>query len=186
MGNFRIVVLLALAACQPMYGAKPQKLRSPEPIKPPAGLPGDDGTATKPPFDEQCDFFTSKGVKVKRETAAAERHTQNGDQKVADFDAAPPAAKSDLIIDGIDEYAAALRKDPFNAKATLKLARAYDKVRRKGCALALLERLDQLAQNPKFKTEANEAIDEIMQRGNRTWFDGYRKDALRIVGRTGP
>ena len=186
MGNFRVLILVVLAACQPMYGSTPQRLRTPEPIKPPAGLPGDDGATAQQGFREDCEFFTTKSVKVKREIADADLHTQQGDKKVADFEVAPPAAKTDLIIDGIDEYAAALRKDPYNAKATLRLALAYDKVRRKGCALALLERLDQLAQNPKFKSEANDAIDEITQRGNRKWFTGYRKDALRVVGRTGP
>ena len=186
MGKFRVWVLFAVAACQPMYGSPPQRLRTPEPIKPPADLPGGDGTTAKAGFDDDCDFFTTKGTKVKRETADAEVHTQEGDKKLADFDVAPDTAKSDLIIDSIDEYAAALRKDPYNAKATLKLALAYDKVRHRGCALVLLERLDQLAQNPKFRAEANDAIDEITQRGNRKWFDGYRRDALRKVGRTGP
>jgi hypothetical protein len=184
MGKFRVLVLFALAACQPMYGAPPQRLRSPEPIKPPATLPGDD-TAKVEPYNDDCAFLIVKsGIKPTRDLPKAEQHTQQGDQKVKDFDAAPPSAKSELIIDGIDEYAAALRKDPFNAQATLKLALAYDKVRYRGCALALLGRLDQLAQSPKFRADATSAIDEIEQR--RKWFGGYRKDALRKVGRTGP
>jgi hypothetical protein len=166
-----------------MYGAPPQRLRSPEPIKPPATLPGDD-TAKVEPYNDDCAFLTDRsGGKPMRDVSKAQQHTQNGDQKLKEFDTAPPSAKSELIIDGIDEYAAALRKDPFNAQATLKLALAYDKIRHRGCALALLGRLDQLAQSPKFRADATSAIDEIEQR--RKWFGGYRKDALRKVGRTG-
>lgn len=174
------VLLVLLSGCA-MYGEPPQKLRTPEPIKPPATLPEEPATVV---YKEDCDLLTARIATVKRDTKQAERHTQNGDQKVADFDAAPPAAKKDLMLDGIDEYVAALRKDPFNAKATLKLAVAYDKARRKGCALRLLERLDQLAQNPKLANEANDAIDEIT--GRRGWFKDYRREALRKVGRTNP
>jgi hypothetical protein len=184
MGKFWCLCVLALAACQPMYEAKPQTLRTPEPLKPPATLPGDD-TAKVPPYNDDCAFLVDRTpTKPQRDIPKAQQHVQQGDDKVKQFDAAPPSAKPDLIIDGIDEYAAALRKDPFNAQATLKLALAYDKVRYRGCALALLGRLDQLAQSPKFRLDANSAIDEVEQR--RKWFGGYRKDALRKVGRTGP
>lgn len=182
MGNFRTLLLLVLVACKPMYGEPPQRLRSPSPIKPPTELPG--ATTATVVYEEDCEFLTTRVAKVKRDTTAAEVHTEQGDRKLADYETAPDAAKTNLIIDSIDEYAAALRKDPFNAKATLKLALAYDKVYRKGCALALLQRLEQLAQNPKFANEANDVIDEIAQR--RKWFDGYRKEALRKIGRTGP
>ncbi|MDQ3335186.1 MAG: hypothetical protein M4D80_08490 [Myxococcota bacterium] len=175
------LLLVLLAACQPMYGAAPQKLRTPEPIKSPTTLTDDPAPVV---YNEDCDLLTSRVATVKRDSKQAEVHTQNGDQKVADYDVAPPAAKKDLMLDGIDEYVAALKKDPFNAKATLKLAVAYDKARRKGCALRLLERLDQLAQNPKLANEANEAIDELL--GRRGWFKDYRREALRKVGRTNP
>jgi hypothetical protein len=174
------VLLVLLSGCA-MYGAPPQKLRTPEPIKPPATLTDDPAPVV---YNENCDLLISRVAGVKRDTKQAEVHTQKGDQKVADFDVAPPTAKKDLMLDGIDEYAAALKKDPFNAKATLKLAVAYDKALRKGCALRLLERLDQLAQNPKLANEANEAIDEVV--GRRGWFKDYRREALRKVGRTGP
>jgi hypothetical protein len=166
-----------------MYGAPPQKLRTPEPIKPPKDLPADPVVVN---YRDTCDFGTTRTGKVVRQTSAANTATQKGDEKVADYDkATSEKAKSGLIVDGIDHYLAALKNDPFNAQATLKLALAYDKVRRKGCALALLQRLDQLAQNPKFEKEANDAIDEILQSNNRTWFGGYRADAVRAVGHPG-
>jgi hypothetical protein len=72
-------------------------------------------------------------------------------------------------------------KDPYSVDATLKLAIAYDKAMRKGCALALLKRLSQLAGHPKYGSEANRRIDDIDANG--AWFKGYRKDAMAAVGR---
>ena len=180
MGKSWTLLVLVLGACQPLYGGSPQKLRNPAPVKPPT-LPGGEDKIV---YVERCDLFTTKVARVTRQTTDAEVYTLAGDKKLADYARAP--TKPDLIVDGIDRYIAALRKDPFSAQATLKLALAYHEVRRKGCALALLERLDQLAQHPKFARDANDAIDQITQRGNRTWFEGYRREALRAVGRTDP
>jgi hypothetical protein len=180
MGKLAIFVLFAAAACQPMYGAPPQKLRSPDPVPHATELPGE---TAKVIYDEVCNLVTTR-TPAKREKAAAAEHIDKGDEKLRVSTQAPPAARTDLIVDGIDEYSAALRKDPYSAQATLKLALAYDKVLRKGCAIALLRRLDQLAQNPKLEAEAAAAIDEIEQQ--RKWFEGYRKEALRSIGRTGP
>jgi hypothetical protein len=182
MGKLGILVLFAMGACKPMYGDPPQKLRNPEPVPHGPDLPGDD-QASLTITDTNCDLITTR-TPAKRETAAAEVYIDRGDEKLRNWTTAPPAAKGGLIIDSIDEYSAALRKDPFNAQATLKLALAYDKVVRKGCVMAMLRRLDQLAQNPKFKREAESAIDELEQQSK--WFAPYRKDALRAVGRTGP
>jgi hypothetical protein len=180
MGKLGILVLFAMGACKPMYGDPPQRLRNPEPVPHGPDLPGEEAKII---YNNECDLITTR-TPAKRETAAAEQHIDRGDEKLRIWTKAPPEAKTDLIIDGIDEYSAALRKDPFNAQATLKLALAYDKVLRKGCVMALLQRLDQLAQNPKFKREAEGAIDELEQQSK--WFAPYRKDALRAVGRTGP
>jgi hypothetical protein len=181
MGKLGILVLFVLGACKPMYGDPPQRLRNPEPVPHSTEIPG--AQAGIIVDSAPCDLITTR-TPAKRETAAAEQHIDRGDEKLRNWTQAPPEAKTDLIIDGIDEYSAALRKDPFNAQATLKLALAYDKVVRKSCVMAMLRRLDQLAQNPKFKREAESAIDELEQQSK--WFAPYRRDALRAVGRTGP
>ncbi|MGE5182734.1 MAG: hypothetical protein ACM31C_11755, partial [Acidobacteriota bacterium] len=80
-----------------------------------------------------------------------------------------------------DKYRNALIKDPYNVTATLELAVAYDKVLRKGCAIAMLKRLSALSNNPKWANEANRNIDSIDANGQ--WFKGYRKDAMAAVGR---
>ena len=92
-----------------------------------------------------------------------------------------PTAQASLLRESVDKFRNALIKDPYNAAATLKLARAYDSVYRKGCALAMLKRLATLAANPKFARTANAEIDSIGDNGQ--WFKHYRKDAMTAVGR---
>jgi len=81
---------------------------------------------------------------------------------------------------GVTDYAKALAKDPYDADATLGLAVAYDRAWKKGCALALLKRLDTLAANPKFAGAAQRSVDRIVDHPD--WFKAYRRDALRAVG----
>jgi len=85
MGKSRTFVLLFVAGCQSMYGDKAQRLRTPEPIRPPSTLPQDPVVTI---YQEKCDFFTVKVPKVKRETAQAEAHVRDADEKVAGYDKA--------------------------------------------------------------------------------------------------
>ena len=105
-----------------------------------------------------------------------------GDTAMQGADKAPQIdGKVGLLKEAIDKYRNALIKDPFSVEATLKLAIAYDRVMRKGCAIAMLKRLAALSNNPKFAPEANRNIDAIDANGQ--WFKGYRKDAMSAVGR---
>jgi hypothetical protein len=111
--------------------------------------------------------------------AVAESLVVAGDTQLETATRAPDAAKPGLVVRSIENYSDALRADPYNATATLKLALAYDKVLRKGCALAMLRRLESLTSNPKLATEAVHRIDDVVD--NKSWFKGYRKDALAAV-----
>jgi hypothetical protein len=173
------VATLVLAACQPMYGDKSQVLRNPVPIKPPKDLPVE---VAKVPYVDDCELVTKSVKNPRRDVKRAQIHVRTGDAKIADAEvAAEPTRKGDLFIDGIDQYGTALTSDPFDAEATLKLARAYDKVLRKGCALVLLQRLNKLAENPTYADSANREIDAVTD--NKKWFEGYRREAIKAVGR---
>ncbi|CAN5866883.1 hypothetical protein BH11MYX3_BH11MYX3_25290 [soil metagenome] len=180
MGKLLAIATLVLAACQPMYGAKAPPVRNPPPIRhaqviePPA------------PPKQQIEDCNYKGVAItkppKRDVVRSQDHIQKADVAVGNFDKAlVPVTKGDLLIDSIQQYGNALEKDPYSVEATLKLARAYEKAQRKGCALRLLGRLAKLADHPTYQRSASEAIDDV--ENHKTWFEDYRKDALSALGR---
>jgi hypothetical protein len=172
------LVLAALAACQPMYGDKAQPLANP--TKHPA--PPTPAGADQPKYIEDCPVSFSgnpKGVYLKRDRArelatsanlAVERAAQVHDARQG----------TDLFIDALDKYRSALLDDPYNADATLGLARSYDRLYRKGCALAMLRRLAGLTKNTKLAPDASEKIADVVD--NPSWFKAYRKDALAALG----
>jgi hypothetical protein len=177
-----LVACLALAtvACQPLYGGKPEHLRNPEKKKKPPEL---DAPPPEVKFVEDCNAdFRDDPKKAHPQPGMAVGLAQAGDSAIQQGDKEKNDQKKiDLWREGIDKYRNALIKDPYNIPATLQLAVAYDKVMRKGCAIAMLKRLATLSNSPRFSSEANRNIDAIDANGQ--WFRGYRKDALAAVGR---
>jgi hypothetical protein len=176
---FSVVSLGGLAGCQPLYGGKPEKLPTVVKKKPPPDA--DTDVKIKDIEDCQADFHADP-KSVRQQSNVATQLTSEGDTAIANSDKAGSAAgQAGLLRDGIDKYRNALLKDPYHVEATLRLALAYDKVYRKGCALAMLKRLASLSANPKFARAATPAIDSIGD--NAQWFKRYRKDAMSAVGR---
>ena len=186
MGKLPLVAVLAFAACQPMYGAKAPPMKSPQVIPEGKRKIKTDDVAVKPQPIDQCEWRTkalADPTKLpKRETTRSQDAVARADGKLRSSDgAADVTSKEALLIDSIQEYGAALSADPYNADATLKLALAYDKVLRKGCALKLIDRLAKMSAHPKLERDANAKLDEI--ENHKTWFEDYRKDALKATGR---
>ena len=180
----RLVVLvglaMGLAACQPLYGGKPEKLSNPKPKKKP-DQPAEVEAPVK--YVEDCNAnFRDDPKKLSRDTPGSQDLVVKGDETLVQADKTPePKQQGSLVATAIDKYINALRKDPFNADATLKLALAYDRVLRKGCALKLLARLPQLEANEKFRKQAKLAADQVTD--NKEWFRGYHKEAVAAAGR---
>lgn len=174
-----LLLACLLAGCQPMYGSPSEPLHTPASHHPPKGTTTEAAVA----YVEDCPVdFRRDARTVRRQPQVAETLVTEGDTSVeSSAKATSDTAKVDLIVRGIQHYADALRADPYDAHATLKLALAYDRVLHKGCALAMLHRLDALAQNPKLAQDAQHRIDDIVD--NTQWFKGYRKDALSAVNR---
>lgn len=171
MGKLLMVAVVFVAACQPMYGAKAPKLKTPSPLPHKQTAPEPETVV----YVDECSVNFSAPPTTKRQPKVAEQHVVAGDSAISQ--SAP--AKPQFAVQGVEEYRQALIADPYNAEATLKLALAYDKVRRKGCALAMLKRLDALAANPKFGAEPQ--INRVLD--NEQWFKPYRNDALKALGK---
>lgn len=172
-----IALAVTTSGCRPLYGGKPEKLVAPPKKKRPAG----EGPSEQYVDACKADFF-GDAARVRPATAAASPLIAQGNQALdgAEAEANAPA-KAALIVNAIGKYKEALIKDPYNPEATLKLAVAYDAVRRKGCALALLKRLAELANHPQYESAARTKVDHVV--ANETWFRGYRNDAMSALGR---
>jgi hypothetical protein len=166
--------LAALAGCKSMYGDPP------DPMPKIHARPAPPVAVEPVHYIDDCatDFHRdTRGVHAKRD--AADTLVSSGDAAATSAAKASGAAQTDLLVRTIQHYADALRADPYSARATLGLAVAYDRVLRKGCALAMLRRLEDLAQNPVVAPDAGHKIDDVVD--NTQWFKGYRKDALAAV-----
>ncbi len=180
----RLLVVLALAcgvvACSPLYGGKPERLKNPEKKKRP---PEQEAVAVEIKYVEDCSAnFSDDPKKARPQVQMGQQLFIAGETAIEQADKAKEdSMKVSLTKEAIDKYRNALIKDPYNIPATLKLAVAYDRALRKGCAIAMLKRLASLSNNPKWSSEANRHIDSID--ANAQWFKGYRRDALSAVGR---
>jgi hypothetical protein len=187
-GGARLLVCLALAlgstapltACQALYGGRPERLKNPERKKRP---PEAAEAAPEIKYVDDCSAnFSDDPKKARPQTPQSRQLFDQGEGALDQADhAKEDNQKVSFLKEAIDKYRNALIKDPYNVPATLKLAVAYDRVLRKGCAIAMLTRLSQLSNNPKWASEANRNIDSID--ANAQWFKGYRKDAMAAVGR---
>jgi len=180
MKHLVVCLAFALGACQPLYGGKPEHLHTPEKKKKP---PEADAAPIEVKYVDDCNAdFRDDPKKVHAQTPMSRQLTDAGDAALQQGDKEKVEQKKvDLWREAIDKYRNALIKDPYNITATLELAVAYDKLMRKGCAIAMLKRLASLSNNPKWANEANRNIDSID--ANAQWFKGYRKDAMQAVGR---
>jgi CCR4-NOT transcriptional regulation complex NOT5 subunit len=175
-----LVLATTATGCQKLYGGSPERLKNPERKKKPDDP---DIAATPVKYVEDCTAnFRDDPKLVRVNTGLANQLVGDGDTAMQNANKAKDAAsQAELIKVSIDKYRNALIKDPYNHEATLKLALAYDMVYRKGCALAMLKRIQSLQANPKYAKQANLKADEVVD--NASWFKGYRKDAVAAVGR---
>jgi hypothetical protein len=189
MGNALIVRLslasVLLTGCA-MYSHKADPLRNPPRIKPDkAALAAQ--AEPEPSYVDDCSVDFTAAPTPKRQKPTAAKLVASGDaslgQRPLGAANVPPPSTPDAAkatVDAIDRYREALQNDPYDADATLKLALAYDRMLRKGCALAMLNRLAALADSDKLGAEARPKVQLVKQNGH--WFRGYRLTALKAAG----
>lgn len=181
MGRF-IVLLAVVAGCQSMYG------KSSEPLVKVRKVPHKDVAVTEPPIpyvDECRTNFHGDPTRVSVDARRATALVVTGDTSLQQAEKIEnPQTRAKAVVDGIEHYSQALTKDPYSAEATLKLALAYDKVYRRGCALKLLGRIATLENHPKFRVSAQRMIGWVTS--EPAWFKGYRKDAIAVLNGAPP
>jgi hypothetical protein len=169
------------AGCGPLYGGKAEKLKPPaKKARPPEA----EVQAAPVKYIDDCNVKFSTPPVRPGNSPAARASAEVAEQKVDEATrSSEPKAQISAIEGAISAAKTALKADPYNANATLQLARAYDRALRKGCALALIKRLTALESSVSydFSKEAKAALDRIAD--NPGWFSGYRKDAISAAGR---
>lgn len=171
----------AAPACGPLYGGKAEKLKPPakKPRPPEAEV-----AAAPIKYIDDCTVNFATPAVTPRASSAARSSAETAEQKVDEsIRSEDPKSQISAIEGAISAAKTALKADPYNANATLQLARAYDRALRKGCALALIKRLAVLesATSYDFAREAKSALDRVND--NPRWFSGYRKEAIAAAGR---
>lgn len=178
-----LVGLTAVAACQPLYAGKPDKLvnpgikrRPPEPPEVEVVIKPIEACVTA--FHDDPKTYPRSPSDAKVSAAAL----SDGDTAMSQANRAPDMATHvRLTVQGIERYRVALAKDPYNPGITVKLALAYDAMYRKGCTLALLKRIGAMQLNPRYQQRAQGVADDVA--GNKSSFTGYTSEATAAVGR---
>lgn len=153
---------------------------TPRTHRPPAAS---EPVAAQPIYIETCNVNFSAPPTTKRATPKAQQLVFSGARLEQTASATPQPqtpAQAQATVSAIELYRKALLEDPYNAEATLRLALAYDSMLRKGCAIALLKRLDQLTDHPGLAKEAEPQVSLV--EANSHWFRGYRNEALKAAG----
>lgn len=177
-----LVSLAPLGACSGPYSGSPEKLK--KPAKKP--MPDEPVVVNEIKFVEECP------VKFQEDPAKALQQHRSGkraaDTKVNQADelldkaqsATDDTAKASQTVEAISKLRSALVDAPYHAEATYKLAHAYARARRKGCAVALLKRLADLQKYNDFAADAKRKIDEAE---TDPVFQPFRKDANGAINR---
>ena len=180
-----LVVGAALAAgCAGPYSAKAERLKKPPGKKMPEQVeapPPEIKWATECSAKFQEDPVATKAmtvhVKGQRKATDLQRDAVNLLDKATS--ATEDAQVAGLTKEGIEKLRKALLEDPYHAEATYYLAVGYARARRKGCALALLKRLTELAKYDDFTAAARRMI---RQGEDEPAFALFRKEANEAMG----
>lgn len=170
--------LMAITACQPLYGGKSEAMKGP-PKKPrPPEVAAEE---VKIPWVEDCEAdFHGKPGTLPPQVAVARGLTETASNTLVQAERTQdPKQRAQLTVEAIEKFKTALNKDPYSAEATYGLAVAYTKVLYKGCTLKLLKRLADLKANPKFAADAQRMMDAA---ADQNAFKPFKKDAASAMG----
>lgn len=133
-------------------------------------------------LSDECSANFNYNRKHRRKTRQANQLVAKGVDLMKKASKESGEEQVDTYVDALMKLRSALVQDNFNANATYRLAAAYARLARKGCAIMLLKRLTQLQghPNPKVVREADLAINNVVM---DSAFKRFRNDANSAVGR---
>lgn len=170
-------------SCAHPYSGTPEKLKKPRKKKKPEPTAEETAAgAEEVVWDEECrtNFFDDKKP-PRRRSRAADSLVKEADSILLEAEDRGGPERINAVIDALSKLENALKKDQFHPEATYKMAVAYALVRKKGCALRLLERLNEL-QKMEEGGVGRKATLTIKRAVNDMAFDGFRKDADAAMG----
>ena len=168
------------AACSGPWSGKSEKLRKPRKKKRPKAEKPPEQVAEDIEVVEKCrtDFFGPE-FKKRRRPKDSRRMAKQADSLLVEAEQTEGPRRIPIVTEALGTLSNALKKDPYGAEATYKMAVAYALVGRKGCALALLERLAELQKHAPVENEAY----RMVQRAVRDQaFAEFEQDAKKALG----
>ena len=163
--------------CAHPYSGKPEKLKKPRKKKKPET---EEAVAEAPVLDEKCkaNFFADPTTRRKKKQSR--NLAAQGEALLAEAEGREGAALISSITDALSKLGNSLKADPYAPQPTYKMAVAYAMVGKKGCSLALLQRLNDLTKMPEVADQADRIINQALRDQS---FELFRKDADAAMGR---
>lgn len=163
--------------CAGPYSGKPERLKKPKKKKPPEPEEGE--AAKEPEFVEDCRTNFFEEPTTRRRSSQGRDLSKQAERYLYDADEQEGAERIQLVADAMGKLRNALKADPYGPEPTYKMAVAYAMVGQKGCALRLLERLQELTKMPEVEPEAERTIKRAL---HDQAFEPFRKDADTALG----
>lgn len=173
-----VALAFASAGCSGPYTGKAEKLSRPKKKKRPAAEEGAEAPS-EVVLDEKCraNFFAEPTTR--RRARDAETLAKQADAILTEAERQDGAARIGSVKEALSKLSNALQKDPYDPLSTYKMAVAYALVNKKGCAIELLKRLNELQKHPEVEGEAARTVKRAQ--GDFA-FEAFRKDANAAMG----
>jgi hypothetical protein len=179
------VVVLGLAflgtelGCATPYSGNPERLKKPRKKKKPEPT-AEEEAQKEQILDDKCrtNFFAEPTSR--RNQTLSRQLAKQADSLLVEADDQEGQARISSVREAIGKLKNALSADPYGPEATYKMAVAYALVGKKGCSVALLERLQELTRHASAATEAERVVNRALRDPS---FELFRKDADAALGR---
>lgn len=163
--------------CSGPYSGKPETLKSPKKKKRPKG---EEAASAEVVIDDKCRTNFFEKPTTRRKPPLGRSLAQQAEKPLFEAEEQEGEERIILVRDAMSKLRNALKADPYGPEPTYKMAVAYALVGKKGCSLALLERLQLLSGMPGVESEAERAINRALR---DQAFDLFRKEADTALGR---